>query len=378
VAQRGITEHTFRFYDTKTRINDDGEPFQIDYKYPNGAQVFRPLTGDKRFPSSGDVQNAGVWGKERFPPGSAKSITITEGREDAMSVYQMLGSKYPAVSVQNAQTAARDCRVDRDYLNSFERIYLCLDSDAPGKKATTEVSGLFDFNKVYLVNLGNIKDANAALQDGMADQFLRMWHNARRHQPEDIHSTLPDFADIIRNAKNKVGFPYPFSCIQAATGGIRRGEVTLITAPRGVGKSTLIHAIEHKLLKDTAEIIGAVHIEEARDVALKHLATIELGVPCHIPDSTVPDEEIIAALERVVVLDGRYNLYSHWGSDDPDVILDKLRYMVAVLGAGVVVLDNLTLAIAGLKLDDTVKALDYIATRSAIMAQELNFAFFVF
>src|SRR5882672_8543203 len=50
VAQRGITEATFRFYDTKTRINDDGEPIQLDFTYQNGAQVFRPLTGDKRFP----------------------------------------------------------------------------------------------------------------------------------------------------------------------------------------------------------------------------------------------------------------------------------------------------------------------------------------
>lgn len=378
VAMRGITQETMRFYDTKTRINSDGEPIQVDYTYANGAAVYRPLTGDKRFPSQGDIQNAGLWGKERFPPGSAKSITVTEGREDAMSVFQMLGSRYPSVSVQSSVVAARDCRIDRDHLNSFERIYICFEDDAPGRKAAQEVATLFDFNKVYRVKLPGVEDANAMLQGGMADQFLKMWHNAKRFQPEDIHSTLSDFDDIIDRAGDNPGFPYPFACLQEATGGIRRGEVTLITSQRGVGKSALVHAIEYKLLKDVPEIIiGAVHLEETRDIALKHLATLELHVPCHIPNSPVPKDDIKAAYRRVIFSDGRYNLYSHWGSDDPDLILDKIRYMVAVLGCNLVILDVLTLVVTGLRVDDERKALDYISTRGAIMAEELNFAFVV-
>lgn len=51
--------------------------------------------------------------------------------------------------------------------------------------------------------------------------------------------------------------------------------------------------------------------------------------------------------------------------------------MVVVQGCTLIVLDVLTLVVTGLRVDDERKALDYISTRTAIMAEELNFAFLV-
>ena len=61
------------------------------------------------------------------------AITITEGEYDAMSVYQMFGSKYPAISIRSASTAKKDLIENMDYLDSYDRIYLCFDNDGAGQ-----------------------------------------------------------------------------------------------------------------------------------------------------------------------------------------------------------------------------------------------------
>ena len=256
---RGLTKDTLRFYNIVTKFKNN-IPFETSFKYTEEARKIR-LMSEKSFRSIGDMRNASLYGKELFPAGSAKAITITEGEYDAASVYQMLGSRYPSVSVRSASSARSDCEREREYLNSFEKIYLCFDSDEPGQKAAKEVAKLFDFNKVYHVILpgSDLKDANDFLKSGKQEDFSKIWWNSKRFLPEGILSSFSEFDSIINNSENKTSVPFPFKTLQDLTYGIRKGEVYLFTAMEGIGKTEVLRAIEYDLLKNTNDkIIGAI------------------------------------------------------------------------------------------------------------------------
>lgn len=375
VPWRGVTRTTMEFFQVSTKVNDAGVPVAVAFPYGQGASKVRSLA-DKNFHSIGDMRNATLFGKDKFPAGSSRSITITEGELDALSVYQMLGSGYPVVSVRSASSAESDCTRERDYLNSFEKIYLCLDADGPGQDAAKKIARLFDFNKVYHVKLSDLKDANAYLEAGKSDAFKRIWWNSRRFLPEGIISSLDEFDQIIDEDKPEAWATFPFPTVQNLTYGIRP-EVYLITALEGIGKTEIIRAIEHHLLKTTDDNLGIIHLEEDKARNLKGLAGYELGLPCHLPDSPVTTDDIKQALRRLSRRNDRIHIYNHFGSDDPDVILDTIRFLVAACGCKYIFLDHITMVVSGLGDDDERKALDYISTRLAMMVKELNFALFL-
>ncbi len=120
---RNITKETFKRYSVLTKINGEGKPISVGFRYPNGDLKIRPLAKKEFFwIKGGSNEPSGLFGQDKFTPGTYKYVTITEGEVDALSLHQVLGS--PVVSVQSSVTALRDCTNSRSWLNSFERIYL--------------------------------------------------------------------------------------------------------------------------------------------------------------------------------------------------------------------------------------------------------------
>jgi twinkle protein len=373
VPWRGVSSGTMEHFGVQTKVNAEGIPLAIAFPYGESAKKVRTVEG-KKFHAVGDMSNATLFGKDKFSAGSAKAITIVEGEMDALSVFQMLGSKYPVVSVRSASFARHDCAKERDYLNSFEKIYLCLDNDEPGQKATREIASLFDFNKVYHVKLTGHKDANEYLSLGKQEEFSKIWWNAKRFLPEGIVSSFDDFQSIISKDHSKEGVSYPFPRLTDITFGIRTGEVVLITALEGRGKTEMVRAIEYHLLKNTDDNIGIIHLEESKARLLKGLAGYELNQPVHLPTSVVSDEEILGAVKRLTKRNDRLHLYSHFGSTDPDTILDAIRFLVSACNCKYVFFDHITMAVSGLGDKDERVLLDYISTRLGMMVEELDFS----
>jgi len=374
VPLRGITRNTLEFYRTKTKVADDGTPIEIGFPYPSGLHKIRDLV-HKNFRwenKLGHEHKPGLFGRDRFSAGSGKYITITEGELDALSFYQVL-QRGPVCSVQSSSSAVRDCVADLEWINSFERVYLAFDADAPGHDATRAVARLFDFNKVYWVKFDKYKDANDYLQHGEEEALLNLWHNARRYLPETVISSFSEFEKALEE-RPQIGVPYPFPKLNEMTYGIRTGESVLITAQEGVGKTELMHAIEHQLLKETDANVGAIYLEEPKSEHLKKLAGIALGKPAHLPDSGVTNAEVMEAIRGLTGSDERLHLYSHFGSADPEVLLDTIRFLVVARSCRYILLDHISMVVSALLGEDERKALDYIATRLEMMVKELDFA----
>jgi twinkle protein len=326
----------------------------------------------KGFHSVGDMSKAGLFGRNKFGPGSNRSITITEGELDALSLYQVL--KSPVVSVRSSGSARMDATIDRSYLNSFERIYLAFDGDEPGRSAAAEVAKLFDYNKVYDVRFTGLgrKDANDYLQAREEAELRQIWWNAKKFLPDNLMSSLGEFEkELLKPVK--FGVSYPFPTLTNMTYGLRTGEVVLITAQEGVGKTEVMHSILHNLLKETDDAIGAIFIEESKQRLLQAMAGIELKCPVHLPDSGVDPVAVVSALKQVVRTDDRLYVYNHFGTDSADSILDTIRFLVTARGCRWIMFDLISLAVTGLGGDREREALEYLSARLEILTQELGF-----
>lgn len=370
LAHRGISKSTFEFYDCKTKIDSDGKPVSIGFKYPNDSYKVRVLP--KGFHTLGEINKAGLFGRNKFAAGSHKWVIITEGELDALSYYEVV--RCPVVSVRSSSSAKLDTAIDRSWLNSFERIYLAFDADGPGRDAAREVANHFDYNKVFDIRFpgGSRKDANDFLRHGEGDELRNLFTNAKKFLPDNIISSLADLKKELLKPVEK-GIPYPFPTLTDMTYGLRPREVVLITAQEGVGKTEVTHTLLHSLLKETNDAVGAIFLEESKSRLLQAVAGIELRKPIHLPDCDCTDAEKESAIDRVVRTDDRLHVYSHFGSDDADSILDTIRFLVSARGCRWVIFDLISLAVSGLGGDREEKALSYLSGRLALSTQELNY-----
>lgn len=369
---RGISAATYRRYGAKTKINSEGLPVSVGYPHrEDGVFKVRDLK-EKRFHYVGEVKR-GCFGVDKFVAGSNQNLIITEGYEDALSCNEVC--RCPAISVQSSGTAAADCAVDRAFINSFDRIYLAFDADERGREAAAAVAKLFDFSKVYELKFpgGKLKDANDFLQQGQRDDLLNVFRNAKKYLPDSIISSFADFKKIIEE-KPKTGIPYPFPTLTYMTYGIRTGETVLITAQEGIGKTEVMHAIEHQILRETKDAVGAIFLEEPKRRHLQALAGIHLQRPVHLPDCGVEDSAVFEAVQEVIGDDDRLHIYSHFGSDDPEHILDTIRFLVSARSCRYILLDHITMVVSGLGGENERRALDYLSTRLEMMVKELDFA----
>ena len=181
---RSLSRDTMAKY--KVNLDNEGKASYPHYKADvHTANKFRGP--DKQFWSEGPISSCDLFGQQLFPPSSARAITVVEGQDDAMAAYEMMGSKYPVVSVLNAATAEQDMRRAFEYLNSFDTIVINFDNDDAGKLASKKCANLpFPMGKVKVLFLNKHKDANDYKKEGQAGDYTKEWWQSPVHKPDGI------------------------------------------------------------------------------------------------------------------------------------------------------------------------------------------------
>lgn len=378
MLDRGINKETVARY--KVNVDIEAKAFYNKcplYDRETDEHVSNKVrTPDKRFFYEGSPKKLKLFGQHAFPAGSAKAITVTEGYEDAMAVYQMTGSQFPAVSVHGSSSAERDVRDNFEYLNSFEKIVFAFDSDEAGRKAAKSVQNIgFPIGKVRILTLRKFKDANEYLINKQHDAFSKEWWQAPIHKPDGL---LLGNEDVLWNAivdrKDSFRIPYPWDGLNKLTYGLRLSELVVLTADTGVGKTSVLKTIEHLILtnkeiKEKGYGIGLLHLEEPIGDTALGLLSIHDGVPYHLPD-VVREEETLRKGYNEILASDRLVMYDHFGSNAVDVILDKVRHMAA-LGCKYIVLDHLSIIVSDQSGDER-KQLDEITTKLKTLTMELD------
>lgn len=389
IPKRGLREDSIKKYAIDVNMNKD---IDVAHRYPyyrDGVHVANKIRkrSEKKFFWEGDKESVELFGQHLFPPGSAKAITIVEGELDAPSAYQLLGSRYPVVSVASAGSAIDDVRTNYEYLNSFDEIVICFDADEtkyktdgtpfhPGQDAAKKVAELFSPGKCRILTLTHGKDPSEYLQLEIdSKEFVSEWWKAPKFLPDGLVFG-PDMWDKILNRPQHFQIQYPFKGLNDKTYGIRLSELVVVNAPTGVGKTSILKEIEYAILTNPEVIengygVGFLHLEELdTDLALG-LMSIHANKRFNLPDTEKSDDELRAAYEAIIDTP-RVVIYDHFGSNEIEAILAKVRHMAA-LGCKYIVLDHLSIVVSD-QAGDERKQLDEITTKLKTFCMESNVA----
>jgi twinkle protein len=323
---------------------------------------------NKEFNAEGAMSQGTLFGQQLFGQ-AGKFITICEGELDALSAYQMMGSKWPVVSVRNgAQSAVKDCKAQLQWLNKFDNIVLCFDNDEHGIAAASQVAQLFEPNKCKIMKLRG-KDANEYLKHNKTQDFIKLFWEAQPYTPAGIVN-LKDF-DGLYDTDDKVSVPYPYQGLNDMLYGMRTGELITFTAGTGAGKSSIMRELEHHLLNHTKHNIGIISLEESVKQTIFHLMSVEASKRLYIQEvrETVSAEQL-KAYEAATVGTGRVFAFDHFGSIETDDILAKIRYMIKALDCKYIILDHLSILVSGLEGDDERRNIDKMMTKLRSLVEE--------
>ena len=356
VAKEGsmITDHMYKYYDK------DGSHVASKYR----------STREKKFWSEGSLSNAGLFGQNIFNQGG-KYITVCEGELDAMSAYELLGSKWPVVSIKNgSQAALKNCKQSFDYLNKFDTVVLCFDNDSAGRDAQQAVAKLFEPNKCKVMNL-EMKDANEYIKTGQREKFVQAWWNSRTYTPAGIINLADLGASLYEEDINET-CSYPWPKMNEKTYGMRTGELVTFCSGAGMGKSSIMRELMHHVMNNTSDNIGVLALEENTKNTAFNIMSVEANARLYIRE--IREQFTPAQLqewEKKTIGTGRFFAFDHFGSIENDEILNRIRYMAKALDTKWVILDHLSILVSGQEDNgDERKSIDILMTKLRSLVEE--------
>ena len=372
ISDRKISMDTAKKYSTKIKQSGNIVTHHL-YGYFNdsGEQIGHKVRQckDKRMWVEGELTDALLFGQNIFSP-KGKYITICEGEVDAMSAYELMGSKWPSVSIKTgAGSALRDCKNAFTYLDSFDNVIICFDMDKQGQEAAQEVAQLFAPNKARIVRMDH-KDANEYLKMGQRAAFNDCWWNAKPFTPAGIIN-LKDLGETLYEEDFCETCLYPWPKMNEKTYGMRTGELITFCSGSGMGKSSIIRELMHHFLRNTKDNIGILALEESVKNTAWNIMSVEADARLYIKeirDQFTPEQ--LQKFQAETINSGRFFAFDHFGSVDNDEILARVRFMAQALDCKWICLDHLSILVSGQEDTDERKSIDILMTKLRSLVEQ--------
>lgn len=358
-------------------IRIDGERTIFEYRDEYGmvcSQKVRAGSKENQF-TEGMWSDGVLFGQHLFS-GGGRYVTITEGEFDAAAAYQMMGSKYPVVSIRNgAKSASRDCKKHYQWIDSFDTIVICFDGDEAGQAAAREVAALFAGKSRIMRHSPDYKDANDYLEHGRAQEFTAGWWAAETYTPEGIVAGS-SLWEMVNKPNEKPSAMYKWEGLNKITYGIRQHELVTLAAGSGVGKSQVMREILYHVLHSTEDNIGCIFLEESIAKTAKSIMSLAANKRLHLPDVEVTAEEMRDSFDKTMGTD-RLFFYDLFGSTSVENIVAQVRYLSKAHDCKYVFLDHLSIIVSSQENGDERKAIDEVMTKLRTLTQETGIALFL-
>lgn len=374
LTDRSISLETAKTYGVKSYKNNNGEIAKHIYPYYSGTDLVGTKgrnTKDKSFYWNGTFEGTGLFGEQLFNKGG-KYLTITEGECDAMAVYEMFKGNWSVVSLKRgAASAVRDIRESIEFVESYDTVVLCFDSDKQGKEAAKRVAKILKPNKTRIMTLPTgYKDANDLLKDKAFKEFNKSFWDAKTYTPSGILD-LSSKKDEWLNRKIKESVAYPWEGLNRKLFGMRKGELITLTGGTGLGKSSVTRELEHWLIKNTQDNVGIVALEENWTRTADGLLSIEADDRIYLNEkrNKYSNEELSELFDKVIKK-GRVFIHSHLGATDIDEIFSKLRYIIVGCQCEWVIVDHLHMLVNVMTEGDERRGIDNLMNRLRSLVEE--------
>lgn len=368
IPARGLTEDDCRKFGYLIGTKANGEQVQIaTYRNEAGKAIAQKIRGrDKSFQMIGDTKAIKLFGSHLWSRG--KKLCITEGEIDCISLSKVFGHKYAVVSLPSgAQSATRAIRDNFDYITKFDEVVICTDMDEAGRKAAQAIAEVLPVGKAKIANLP-AKDANDALVKGKAEELIQCIYQAREFRPDGIKAAN-DYRDVITVDEAASSISWPYSMLNEVLRGLRKSELVTIVAGSGTGKSTFCKEIVHHLLM-SGQKVGVLALEESNKRTLLGLTGIHMSKNLLIDRSQASDDEVLEAFDDLFT-DRTCALLDHFGSNDIDLICQRIQYMAKALEVDFIILDHISILVSATEGDER-RMLDAACTKFRTLVQQLD------
>lgn len=377
LSDRGITEDTAKKFGVKIVTDTQGKVLQHVYPYFTSNEITASKTryvDQKYFSWKGTPSNTGLFGQQ-VAPKNGKFITIVEGECDAMAAYELLGSKWPVVSIKSgAAGAVKDVKESLEFLEGYETVVLAFDNDKPGRQASRQVARILKPGSARIMTLPNgFKDPNEMLRKNAHSAFIKSFWEAKIYTPSGVLN-VSDSREKFKSREKREAVPYPWRGLNDKLYGLRQGELVTLTGGTGLGKSSVTREIEHWLIKTTKHNVGIISLEEDWRRTVDGILSIEANARMYIDHirEQFTEEQIDKMFD--ILYDGKNKnrvwIHAHFGTNDIDEIFSKLRFMIVGCDCKWVVVDHLHMLVSSLEGGDERRAIDNIMTRLRSLVEE--------
>lgn len=377
LTDRKISLETAKKYGVKSTLLN-GKIDKHYYPYYNGHELSgtKIRKQNKEFAWTGSPKEVGLFGENLFKAGG-NFITLTEGECDGMAAYELLGSKWPVVSIKSgAQGGVADVKNSLEYLESFDCVVINFDNDKYGKEAAQAVAKLLTPKKAKIMTLPvDYKDANDMLRQGRHAAYVSAFWDAKVYTPSGVLNLSEQLEAYQKlRLERKQAIPYPWYGLNKKLEGLREGELVTLTGGTGLGKSSVTRELEHWLINKTKDNVGVVALEENWSRTAEGIMAIEADAKLHLDSvkSTYTPDQLDECFKKVFMgeNEGRVWIHAHHGVNNLEDIFSKLRYMIIGLDCKWIVVDHLHMLVLSTLENDERKAIDQIMHRLRTMVEE--------
>jgi len=173
-------------------------------------------------------------------PESARSVCLTEGEIDAMTMHEY---GFPSLSIPMGGGAGDKhswIEYEWSHLERFDTIYLLMDNDETGNDSIIDLIDRLGRHRCHIVKLP-FNDANDCLRNGMTSDAIKHFiHMSETYDPEELRGAIDFLPDVINEfypTDGMVpGFDPPFAAAKDKLR-FRYAEVSTWTGINSHGKS---------------------------------------------------------------------------------------------------------------------------------------------
>lgn len=381
---RGIRPETNKFFGVVYECSQEtGLPIKqfVPTTIDGGHVGYKTRVMPKDFSHPvGEVgQKCDLIGSFRFVNGG-KYVVVCGGEVDFLSAFQMLrdyqvskgnGEKYDSVACVTPTVGESGCgkQIQGNYkfLDSFERIVVCFDSDVAGKAAVEKITPLLPRGKVYIMT-PRYKDANEYLTKGKEREFVTDFYNAKKHTPAGIVASTEIYKEVVqRSLLERLPFP-PFleKLNKMLSGGITYGFIVNILAGSGSGKSCLINQCVTFWAKDCNILTGVVSLEADSAAYGENLLSQYAGNKLALISDKNEKHSVVTseymetkAKELFSYEDGSPRMYILDDRGDYSELQSKVEELITSFGVKVIVFDVISDVFAGLSIEEVDKQMKW-------------------
>jgi archaellum biogenesis ATPase FlaH len=405
--ERGISKETCERFGVRAGLSEkDGKTVEAFY-FPSFNQKGK-IVGYKKQDITVDKSHDYHWttvgsvsiGNKLFGQNTVEemnrkraNLILTEGEWDSLSVYQscvdsVKGTKYEGIEPtvvsipMGTKNAVEAILHNEQFVKSYDAATLFFDDDhctpaelkkgiMKGHEAREAVASALVGSGLALMTITpseGFKDASDYLQANKSQELSKLVQFGKRvfSAEKIVKASDISFEDLI--AKRPEGlYVKSFPKLMDKLHGFRTRELVLLTAPSGVGKSTVSSIIANAFI-DYGERVGQIYLEETNKETLQRAVASKLKVNYlkfkNDPTSVANIDAIRVAYDEICK-DDKVIMLGHFGSLPITELMAKIKHMHLIEGCKYIIVDHLSLAISGSEVENERKELDMIMTELA-------------